>query len=235
MAFRFLRNYFDDLRTAIAVRREHATPRSAKLVASLIAFVLAYLAAAVVVIPPGEAPAFNFIDERGAVTVLSAIFLAMGSSFAIVAFFILSSVADRHRLFWLLIAMAVGYLAFDELLQIHERLGSLLDRFEITKTIIEQSPMRCWNDVIVILYGVIALPAAICFSPSILRFPRVFEYLGLACFFYVVHTAIDSMVEPPTTLSVMLEESAKLLCSTFLAIALLVGLLGIIEKKLRAA
>ncbi len=44
----------------------------------MITLVVAYIAAAVVLVPSGKVPEFNFVDERGAVTVLSAILLAMG-------------------------------------------------------------------------------------------------------------------------------------------------------------
>lgn len=229
MAFRFIRDLVGEVRAAIKVRQQRTAPRSAGLVATAIAVVIVFLAAAIVLVPSGS-PAFHFYSERGAVTVLSAILLAMGSGFALVSFLISPDAASRHRLFWLMMTMVLGYLAFDELLMFHERFGGRLDKVEMLRAMIDQTPIRNWNDVIVILYGVLALPVAIYFLPSVMRFPRVFEYLCLAGFFYIVHTAIDSVVEPPTTLSRILEESAKLFCTTFLAIALLVGLLGEIKR-----
>ena len=79
----------------------------------------------------------------------------------------------------------------------------------------KQTPIRRWNDVIVFLYGVLALPVSLYFLPSVLRFPKVFEYFFLAGSCYIVHTAIDSVVSPPTVHSVIIEESAKLFCSAF--------------------
>ena len=229
MAFRFLRDFLGDVRASVAVRRNRTMPRSACLVTIIITFAVTYIAAAVVLVPSGNVPEFNFVNERGAVTVLSAILLAVGSGFAFVSFLISPDAAGRHRVFWLMMTVVIGYLAMDELLEFHELFGDRLDRVETLRLFIDQTPIRRWNDAIIILYGVLALPAAVFFLPSVIRFPKVLEYLCLACFFYVTHTAIDSVVEPPTTLSVILEESAKLFCSTFIAIALLVGLLGNIK------
>ena len=234
MALPFVARFTDDMKTALRLRRQRNAPEIAKNLVTLVLLVGVYIAISILVVPPGEADDFNFADERGSVTALSAIFLAVASAYAFICFLVTTEVEKRHRLFWLMMTCVFGFLALDELLQFHERVGSLLEFSDTLKETIEDSSMRNWNDVIVILYGVMAIPVAIFFLPSVFRFPRVFELLFVGCCFYVVHTAIDSAVEPRTTFSTIVEESNKLYCSMFLAVAMFVGLLGEIERKAAA-
>ena len=85
-----------------------------------------YILLAVVLVPANAAPEYNFRSEKGAVTALSAIFLAMGGGFAFASFFISHDQNNRQKYFWLLTAVAIGLLSLDELLGFHERLGSYL-------------------------------------------------------------------------------------------------------------
>ncbi len=80
-------------------------------------------------------------------------------------------------------------------------------------------------------YGILALFLLIYFLPSILRYPKVFEFLAIAFLFYGIHTFIDATQEPPTTYSFIFEESAKLFCSALIALGTFVGLVGIIENQ----
>ena len=91
--------------------------------------------------------------------------------------------------------------------------------------------MISWNDVIVILYGVVALPVVLALLPDILRYRMVLELFVIAFVFYVLHTLIDSTQEPYTTTSVILEESAKLFCGAFLALGAFIGFLGVFCKS----
>ncbi len=116
MAFRFIRALVGEVRAAVEVRRHRTALRSAGLVTTGITLVIVYIAASVVLVPTGQSPAFNFSHEGGAVTVLSAILLAMGCGFAIVSFLISPDTASRHRVFWLMMALVMGYFAVDELL-----------------------------------------------------------------------------------------------------------------------
>ena len=67
--------------------------------------------------------------------------------------------------------------------------------------------------------------------PDILRYRMVLELFVVAFVFYVLHTVIDSTQEPYTTTSVILEESAKLFCGTFLALGAFIGFLGVLCKS----
>ncbi len=147
------------------------------------------------------------------ITALSAIFLAMGGGFAFASFFMSPDQENRHRYFWLLMAMAIGFLSLDELVGFHEEMGRYLNY----RSVSGEAPFgifRNWNDVVVISYSIPALFFMIYFLPSLLRYPRVFEILVIAFSFYGIHTIIDSTQEPATTLSYILEESAKLYCSS---------------------
>ena len=112
-------------------------------------------------------------------------------------------------------------LALDELLQFHERIGNRIEAWGLNV-----GPFRNWNDIIVILYGVLGLGFVATFFSVILRFPQFLKLLTVAFVFFILHTVVDSVTEPQTTFSVIVEESAKLYCSTFLAIAFLAGMMN---------
>ncbi|MEL7363637.1 MAG: hypothetical protein AAFN13_16295, partial [Bacteroidota bacterium] len=183
------------------------------------ALVFVYLVAAIYAIPPDEPRAFHFVDERGAVTALSAVFLAVACGFSFLTVLFSEGETRKVRGFWWLTTLALGFLVLDELLQFHERLGVLLDEADALG--LSNSPVRGWNDVVVAAYGVVAIAVGAYFLPVLLRYPEFTKLVGAAFFFYVLHTVIDSVTEPPTTQSVILEESAKLFCGQFLALAFL--------------
>ena len=126
---------------------------------------------------------------------------------------------------WFVLALGFAFLSFDELLQFHERAGRLLKRFG------SSDPFRNWNDIIVILYGVVTLPILITMLPGLMRWRMVLEMFAIAFVFYGIHTFIDSTNEPPTTASIILEESAKLLCGAFLVIGTFMGFVGVLWKN----
>jgi hypothetical protein len=208
------------IKDALAYRATMQLPPINLMVASVVIGTITYLALAIVIRPTGTSREFNFIQESGAVTALSAIFLAMASAFSIGALTISIRASDRATWLWGVMALGFGFLAMDELLQFHERVGKVLDHTA------GSGPFRGWNDVIVILYGLLALPIAGALLPTILRYRHVLELFTLAFFFYGVHTVIDSTQEPPTTLSVICEESAKLICGVFLMLGSFTGFLG---------
>ena len=96
-----------------------------------------------------------------------------------------------------------------------------------------------WNDLIVILYGVIALFVLLRFAPRVLRLPLHPELIALGFLSYVIHTGTDSLphdeVGPLAFLrnlpTGIIEESAKLFASTFFAMAMLQGLLVILDSR----
>lgn len=218
----------------MALRDGTVAPPLRSLITASVVLVCAYIGASIGLVPEGEVAEFQFASERGSVTALSSVLLALGSAFALASFLVSPDGRARYRLFWFVLAGGLAFLALDELLQFHEQIGYRLDRVAVLGNAVRESPIRKWDDMIVILYGVVALPVALLFLPSVLRLPRVAECLAVAAVFYVIHTATDSLVEPRTTVSVIVEESAKLFCATFLAVASLAGLLAQVER-LRAA
>ena len=217
--------YLEDLKTSLSVRTTNK-PQVGALLAVITTLIVVYLLASLVLVPPSEEPEFNFRDERGSVTALSAICLAMGSAFALVSLY--SSSGLKPRLLWLGVSGGLAFLAMDELLEFHERIGRHLDRLNISGV---SETFRGWNDIIVIIYGFVALIALLFLFPTALKYPRYLEILGAAFLLYAIHTVIDSTQEPPTTTSVVLEESAKALCAAMLAFAQFVGLLDVMRTS----
>jgi len=222
-----LQRYFNSVRTSRDLRRDTPAPPITPLIVITVIALALYLTASVLLVPPNSNPAFNFVNESGSVTALSAIFLAAGAGFAL-ASFLLGERTDRYgRMFWLALTAALGFLALDELLQFHERVGDALYELGVFGSAVDNTPLRNLNDAIVILYGLAALPAALYFLPGVIRWPRVLGLFVVAFLCYAVHTTIDSVSEPATFLSIVCEESAKLYSSCFIALATLSGLLGV--------
>ena len=88
---------------------------------------------------------------------------------------------------------------------------------------------RNWNDAVVIVYGVIALFVIAGFVPEIIRYRGVAEIMAIAFVFYVMHTLIDSLADPETPLSMIIEDATKLFASSYLALCMFVAVLGMIS------
>lgn len=177
-------------------------------------------------IAPAHDPELHFDDEEGAITALSAIFLALASGFATVCLLLERNPIQGSRLFWFLTAFAFLFLSLDELLEFHEKLGDFIFRSAVGPVKI----FRNWNDVIVIAYGVVSIFAFAYFLPIILRLPRFMELLIFGFAFYAIHTIVDS-TQKRTSLSIILEESAKLFSSTFFAMAMLFAVFAVTAGK----
>jgi len=213
------------LKNAIAERKEFVRPPLGRLIILVLAGLTLYITLAWIAGPESQ-KSYNFVDERGSVTVLSALFFAMAGSFAIIAFVLSKNNVTVYRFFWLLAAIVFLFFAFDELLRFHEAMGW------VTKQILGSSQtFRNWNDLIVIGYGIAGIVCLIVFLPEILRYPQFLELLLLAFLFYAIHTAIDAAIAPRTVLSGVVEESAKLFCAAFLVLSMFTGLLCIISKE----
>lgn len=229
-----MRRYLDHLRAGVrnglADRDSTIWSEVRPLVSIAVPLVLLYIVAAIAIVPGDEPQNYNFVSERGAVTVLNAVLLAMGSGFGLLSF-LLTDASSRHvRWFWFLVSASIGFLAMDELLRFHEALGSVLDDID-PLGLKDGGTIRGWNDIVVVAYGVAALPVVVAFLPTMARVPAFPEFAAAAFVCYVVHTGIDALVEPPTNLSVILEESAKLFAGLFLALACLAGVLSCARRS----
>ncbi|WP_019504341.1 hypothetical protein [Pleurocapsa sp. PCC 7319] len=214
---------FRDAKQSLFQRQQIKIPSVKRFVWFVIVCLLIYIVAAIIFVPNGDRD-FYFSKEEGAITALSAIMLAITSGLAWVAFFLSNTKENKLSYFWLLVTMGFGFFALDELLGFHEKLGNLITISSIGPAEV----FRNWNDLIVIVYGVIALLVAIYFLPEILRYPLFAEMLSTAFLCYCLHTLIDSTQEK-SNIGRILEESAKVFSSTFFAIAMFVGLLGVLS------
>ena len=127
---------------------------------------------------------------------------------------------DYFRFFWLLTAIAFAYLFLDEVIGFHDGIDKYIDPWMKNPRI-----FRGWNDLIVVLYGIVALLVMAGFLPEIFRYPRVMEMMGIAFLFYFIHTFVDTTIRK-TQISIIIEESAKVFCGEFLALSMFVAILG---------
>lgn len=221
-----LTSLISNTRSAWHERGNSPKPVIGQIILLTLIVVAIYLAIAVIFHPHGPEISSDFQSEQGIVTVLSAVLLASGGAWAFAAFTLAPWPEKRYRLFWLILGIGIGFLALDELIGFHEKAGKALYEKTSLSVLVDETPLRNLNDLVVISYGLIALPMAIIFLPGLLRVPRVLELLCVAFACYAVHTLIDSVSEPPTNLTIIMEETAKVLSSCFIALAMLAGLLG---------
>ncbi|MCW5898658.1 MAG: hypothetical protein KIT10_05255 [Flavobacteriales bacterium] len=204
-----------------ALKNRHGSAPGKIIILVIIASVitLSLLALCIVAAPEGLGASYHFYDERGAVTALSALCMAWGGAFALVTALQMGREPFRTRLFWSLAAAGLAFMAVDELVGFHEAIGDVTPGVETSGERVF-GIFRGWNDIIVILYGVVALLAGLWFLPEVLRPPRFAELIALGFAAFVAHTVIDSISEPPSHTSVILEESAKVYCVLFMALAM---------------
>jgi hypothetical protein len=188
--------------------------------------VLAYAALAIKFAPAGNIEHHFF--EGGAVTVFSAIMLAMAAGLSAIAFYIRAHSFRFVTLLWLALAAGFGFLAFDELLQFHEKAGRAIFDTQFG----EPGLFRKWNDVIVIAYGLVLMPVVAVFYKEFLRCRAFVVLFALGFVFYALHTGIDSYVlnEGPT--KTIPEETCKLLSVYFLFAATSAHLLALLSDLL---
>ena len=222
-------SYTYSLQDSIEESRTVKIPPIGSIIGLVLFLVSVYIVLAIFIVPSDQPRHYNFAFEQGAIASLSAILLAMSFAFASLSFFLSLGAERAIRVFWFLLSCGTGFLALDELLMFHELGGGMIEKFSNSKSPIE-GVFRSWNDVIVIMYGVIALPFALYFLPIILKYPQFLKLLCIAFAFYALHTVVDSISEPPTITSVIIEESAKLFCSSLIALSLFVGFLGHLER-----
>ena len=216
--------YKQILRQSLKDRKGAASCAVNGLLPLVVLGVSVYILAAIQ-LAPDYYPERHFNEERGLITALSAIFLAMASSLAGASFLLGFRKSRGLGLFWGLAAVSFFFLALDELLGFHEKLGDMMKN-AIGSPLI----FRNWNDVVIIIYGVAAVFILLYFLPAMIRLPAFFKMMVLAFGFFVIHTLIDS-TQVRTMYSIVFEESAKLFSSAFFAMAMLYGLLAVVEEK----
>ncbi|MDA1029150.1 MAG: hypothetical protein O3B41_08885 [Bacteroidetes bacterium] len=165
---------------------------------------LILIALAFVLTPSDDDFDYHFVEEDGLITVLSSFFLASAAAFSFVGRS-LGDQSDKASIrAWSILAIGFAFLSIDEVFQIHEQLGWLLEDY------FDSGIFRNWNDVIVIGYGLAAIPILWLLLPSVKNHKAMMILLALGFGFYTLHTVTDSVVEDSTTLSIIIEESFKL-------------------------
>jgi hypothetical protein len=189
------------------------------VIAVVVVALLSFIALSVVLAPAGDI-AINFSDERRSITLLSTGMFLMAGCLAAATLWIERRRSGRARLLWTSLTVLMFYFCADEVLQFHEQLGDYLGAHA------SPGPFRNFNDVIVIGYGLAALPVALLSWREVLRHPRLMTMLMITGALYVGTSAVDSLSEPPTSTSIIVEESIKVFCSTFFMLSMLTGFLA---------
>ena len=176
------------------------------------------------IVAPVDDPFVAFREGRLA-DHASAILLAMAGALAFAAFLLQGS--ERiWRLFWLTCSCAFVFLAFDELMQVQERIGWWLNDSDH-----QGSPgARGWNDVVVIGHGAIAFLFCALAMPEIRRHKGVAVHLALGLALFAGHSVVGSSL-PAGGAKEVLEESFKVLANTCFALAMLAGLLSVVAAR----
>lgn len=184
------------------------------------------LAVSLLAYPAGQIT-FHF-DEGGAVTASSTLMLAMSAAFAFIVYLIRFDKGLAVRITWLLFTAGFAFLALDEQIELHEKLGGEIERvvqaarFGLPDT----------NDLIVIAYGIVAVPVFLLALPELARWPGVTRLFLIAVPFYVAHTAIDSIDIEQDPRWFIAEETAKFICVAFMFAAMLKLVIAVINASM---
>lgn len=230
-----VKNKFKTIWAAYVNRLKQFNPDMLGLTIAIGVTVFLFITFSILVRPDDTRFSYNFYMEDGSVTILSAALMASASCLSYALFFATPCSKMRQKIFFLIFAIALTYMAIDEVEHFHEHLGDYLDSIGFMRIIFKKTAIRRWNDVIIILYGIVALPILIWFLPTAFQYPYLPEYFVIAFLCFVVHTTIDSFVDPPTTPSYIIEESMKLYTSTFLALGLFAGLIHQLKSRTKKA
>ena len=213
--------YFKKLRNSYSSRDQIQLPSFKNVIIFVNGFIVAAIILALNIHPEGNY-GYHFDEEIGVITAISAVFLSIAAGLAGSSFYFSDKRNFSQRFFWFLTMVAFTFLALDELMQGHEKLGRIIK----TEWLGPSQTFRNWNDAIVIFYGIVALIFLAFFLPTIIRYPKFLEMFVISLFFYIIHTAIDSLTVDKTSLSVVFEESFKVFSSANFANAMFIGLLG---------
>lgn len=221
----FIEKYKKNVLTALEVRTQAKTPKMLGTIIIMAALTIAYLVRCALVRPDGQPVEFHFVQEWSPLVAYTFLQFSLASAFAFATYLVLHFAKNPHKLVWLLLSMALAFLAMDEILEIHEKLGNAFENRH------HSTVFRNWNDLIVIIYGVIAAGFTLWYLPSLIRFRLAFELFCIAGLFYVIHTSIDALVDPATSVSIILEESNKAFSSVFLMLASITGFLMTLRNE----
>ena len=116
-----INRFVNHLRLAMIYRRQTELPNITFIVLIVTTCTLGYILLAIISPPSNYPRDIHFVSERGAITVLSAVFLSMSSAFSAVSAVMLMRAKDRYFWVWIIISVGLAFLVFDELfIEIHK-------------------------------------------------------------------------------------------------------------------
>ena len=212
--------FIHSLKEALADQKKSNLPQVRGFVIAFFVFILVFIAGSIFLAPEDKSINYHFRSEHGTITALSTVFLTMASAFSIATLVVHVRWKGESILPWVLFALGFWVLALDEASQLHEHIGWVLYDY------MDAGVFRDWNDVIVILYGVVALAIFFVLLPIILRYKMMLECFIAAFLSYAVHTTIDSVEFWQSDYSIIIEESFKLFSGAFLCLGTFFSFLG---------
>lgn len=189
--------------------------------------VAASIAVSIMIVPEHD-PMFHF-SEEGLNTALSSVCLSMAGVVSAMVFYLRLKDWSPGAIFWLILAAGCLFLSLDEQLGFHERGGVALD----VSSVGDLESFRNWNDIIVILYGLVAMAIAALFGREIIASRHFAVLFAVGFAFYAVHTAVDSIFPNSLAWKDIPEEGAKLFSVYFVFLATCARFVMLLETSWR--
>ena len=214
---------YKKLRDNINRRNEIHFPRATLIITSIAAFTLVLVIVSILGVPARKSLDYHFINERGLISFSTQFFLMIAGAFSLATLIAQLEHNDSHHLLWGLLALGFFILAADEFFHLDSIAGRILQhQFSWIR-------YHWWKDLLVILYGVIAVVVLVIYLPEIFRYPLVFELFCLGFAFYFLQTFLD-VTRNQTVFDNIIEETFKIFSVAFLAQATLFSYLGALHK-----
>ena len=215
-----IKPYLSKVKISFKQRGQYPQPSVGLIILAVLIFNSFCILLSIIWVPEGKTIAYNIGGEGGFVTSISASYLILSSAFSLAILIVLKEIEHSVTLSWAILSFGFVYLAIDELMMIHENTGYIIERYFPIQY------FRNWNDVIVIIYGLIALLIIAFILPAIIRFKWIIEMFYIGFLLYGIHTITDTINEPSTDFSIIIEESAKLFSVSFLFLGTFIGFIG---------
>lgn len=186
--------------------------RKAIITLSASIFSLFYIIITLLLTPQEVSKDFHFLNEFGAISLLSMIYIAIAVIFSL--FILIKEYKSKGNqiTFWLICSIGFTFLFMDELFQFHEIAGYIIENYFSLHL-----PISI-NDLIVIIYGIIALLLLPILLPTLRTDRTLMLMFSLAFIFYFIHTLIDTAISSRTEFSTIIEESFKIYSMQFIMI-----------------
>ena len=214
---------YKKLRETIDQRKPINFLRATPIIASAVAFSLVLIIVSILATPAGESLDYHFIDVHGLIPFFTEFFLITAGTFALATLTVQLQHNDAPHPLWGLLVLGFFILAADEFFHLDSFVGRLLQyHFGLER-------FYQWKDMLVVLYGVIALVVLVIFLPELFRYPLVFELFCIGFAFYSIQTFMD-VTRNQTVMDNIIEETFKIFSVAFLAQGAFFGFLGALRQ-----